>query len=189
MSRYLPPSSFPDIAAAEQALREHPVYCWLADNVPLAVDTAGDKTPFVQFRRVRIVAQTITYQSAAAAQGGRRPPQRPVRRDKRRTPLLTAIARIEENLDDGTLSLADSAEEQMLGDLLAVAKQRLEALRRPRGPHGYPQLRLLARELHRQTGTASAQLLLDMAAVCNLNCDARTAQRCVQEARQAPADK
>jgi hypothetical protein len=169
------PSKFPNITAAEKALRGHRVYRWLKEYVPLAVNIATDKTPFSQFRRTRTVVEHIVFASAL--------PLAPTRTDRRRTSLHKLLERLEGGLNDGTLRLRNMAREDTLEELLAEAKELL-ARRQPKSV-GYPWLKQLARELCEQTGGADPKLLLQVAAVCELDCDERTAQRYVAEAKKA----
>jgi hypothetical protein len=179
-------SRIPNISAAETALHANAVYRWLANHVPQAVDTAGDTTPFAKFRRVRIVAQHVLFAGALTR-------EKPVRTDKGRIPLLNAIERVERSLNDGSLSLSNLTKEELLENLLAEAKQSVQARQRQPKSHGYPWLRRLALELFEETriGTARSALLLEVAAVLNLPCDERTAQRYVRDAQEAQsiADK
>jgi hypothetical protein len=171
---------FPDLRAAEKSLRKHPVYRWLTMCVPSAVDTTGDETAFVQFRRARIVVEHIALAAL--------PPDRSDRPDKRRKSLRAAIERIEESIGNGTLYLPNPVREEMLTQLLAEAKLRLAA-KRPKSV-GYPWLKSLAEALQEQTRRAIAEVLIEVATSLGLDCDRRTADRYVKEAQQASiADK
>jgi hypothetical protein len=175
---FRPDSQFANLAAAKEALRNNSVYRWLAEHVPRAVDTKGDKTPFVQFRRARIVVEHMALGLTPASPVS-------VRSDKRRIPLLSAIERIEHSLNDGTLSLSNMVKEEVFEKLLAEAKRSLQGRQRQPKSHGYPWIRQLAHQLSEEIGTVDWKLLLDVAAVLNPDCDERTVRRYVEEARQA----
>jgi hypothetical protein len=169
---------YADIAAAQEALRNHAVYRWLDNNLRHAVDTAGDETPFVLFRRVRTVVESVPRIG---------PPPKPARMDKYRKTVANAVERLQESIDSGVLWFPNPAREEMLEQLLAEAKQILRGTQRRPASVKYPSLEWLAHDLYEQTGAADWRLLLEVAAVRNLDCDERTAQRYVEKARRARA--
>ncbi len=176
LATFRKPSAFPDVAAAERAISQHPVYEWLEKYVPRAVEFRVGETPFVRVRRARLVVEKIPYLSL--------PQARAERSDKRRKTARAAIERIEKGLDDGTIQLWNLAQEEMLETLLIQAKQRLAERRTKAGSAAYPYLRDLAFELREWTGSADSELLEEVIGAVGLKCDDRTASRYARAAER-----
>jgi hypothetical protein len=177
---FRPSSRFPDFEFARKTLSSDPIFCWLRKNVPLAVSTTGDATPFVQIRRVRAVAASFVLSSGV--------PREPIREDKQRKVDANAAERLLKSLDSGVLQLENLAREELLEELLEEAIDMLRSQRKSR-VHKFPGIRSLASELCQQTGYCDPRLLLEVAAALSLDCDERTAQNYAKEAKLAAREK
>jgi hypothetical protein len=173
LSGWREPSTFSAVADAENALHQHPVYQWLTKNVPSAIADDGD----LFFERLRRL-QTIVHNLPRAGSLTRGRP------DKQRGPLLKAIARMERGLADGTLRLANMAQEEMFKHLLSVARTPLRGAQRKPKPHAYPMLWRLAQELCEQIGKVDVSILLEVSTALGIGCDERTARRYATDAQR-----
>ena len=158
----------------------HRVYKWLAKHVPRAVDTSGDSTPFVQFRRLRVVVGHLPRIG---------PPAKPPRLDKQRRPAASAVERLQQSIDSGALLFPNPARAEFFEELLEEAGRILRGPQRKPKSVGYPSLQWLARELWEQIGTADPQLLREVAAARDLNCDDRTVKSYAENAEQSVGAK
>jgi hypothetical protein len=174
---YRPSSRFPDFEVARETLTSDPIFCWLRKNVPLAVSTTGDATPFVQIRRVRAVAASLVLSSGL--------PLEPIREDKQRKVAANAAERLLKSLDSGVLRLQNMAREEFFEELLEEAIDTLRSPQRKARVHKFPGIRSLASDLCQQTGHCDPKLLLEVAAALSLDCDERTAQNYAKEAKRA----
>jgi hypothetical protein len=178
---YRRPSRFLDIAQAAAALRDHPIYVWLARHVPLAVEVENDLTPFVQMRRVRAVAEHMVFGCGL--------PLVPKRTDRQRKVAANAVERLLQGIYSGALKFPNPAREGFFEELLEEAGRILRAPQRQPRSHKYPWLRYLAQALHKETGASDPRLILEVAAFISPECEERTAQNYSEEARKEGDEK
>ena len=174
-------SRFADLPQAREALGKNSIYRWLSKKIPLAINAENDSTPFIQFRRVRAVAESLVFGSGL--------PLRPIRADKQRRSAASSAETLLQCLNSGVLSLSNMAREEFLEELLEEAVRFLQSGQRQPKAHKYPWIRRLAFELQQQTGVADAKMLLEVATALSLDCDERTAQNYAKEARQRASEK
>lgn len=173
------PSPYADIRAALTALRTHTIYKWLESRLP---DVLKRAPPGLEFDFVHVVAWHI----AAAFEDRARPLARPtwrVRADKARRVTRTAITRVLRAVEQPASGL-NRHQLSMLRQLLAELHRDLSAPR-PKGKAAYPALEGLAYDLYRRFGIADTNIVTAVACAVELNCDERTAQRYVNQAKNS----
>jgi hypothetical protein len=135
----LPRPYYPDLAAALAALDAHPVYRWMQQQMPLALELVG-RSQREHFWLVR----TLVQSSAIAMHYLQRPPgDPPTSRDRQMA--LSTIERLEGYLAAGVITFSNPARREMLFELLTEA--RVVLWERRSKPMGYPELHGLAATL------------------------------------------
>jgi hypothetical protein len=165
--------------AARRDLRVHPIYRWLAQNLSDVLRHVPENDPCAEIEFVSMLARSLAFGHIEASI-----PRNKDREDKRRKGARAAIARIERDIAQGTVWLAQN-QLDMLEQLLNEAKATLGERRRK--PPKYPSLFGLARDLRglKLAKTATLEAIMAVATANDLQCDERTARRYIQEARKA----
>jgi hypothetical protein len=165
-----PANPYSDIDAARAALHAHPIHRWLSSKLPKAMQKVSALPLKHEFPLVWRLLSCLLLGSV--------PPVRSdgARIDKRRN---SAARRLKLDLRDvraGIISLPH-AQRQAIEQFLSTQHQQLTKRRRKIVQH--PALLLIAREMALAGIVITGLLMLEVAALLELNCDARTAQRYV----------
>ncbi len=168
-----PSRMFSSASDARDAMHSHPIYQWMRQYMPKVLATVPQDNHLGDVRLVQLLLRYITLAHTPISSA--------VRTDKRRGAAYQAIERVERHLDNGVI-LLEQLKDETLRNLLAQAKHEL-ASPRPKPPKQAALLGL-AHALKRHFGLAEASLLMDIASATGIDCDPRTAQRYVKEARK-----
>jgi hypothetical protein len=165
----------------DDELLRNPVYLWLKTHAP-RVKEDGDG-PQLPYKRMLIVAQYVTLAMRPDARRGAGvfPADEMARARKWHKKVQGQIRRLQKTLGQYPQILLPRLDEALAWALPLLDVRATKAAQ--------PWLLRLARELHRETGSADAQLLLEVADALKLELDERTAQRYVKEAREAVTDR
>jgi hypothetical protein len=173
----LAPSPYPDIVAARQALRAHPIYQTLKTRLPRLLGLAPAAAPLTEFRLVQTLLRYTVLATSNGEEG-----RSLERTDKRSAIAYRAIERVEGYLADGAVVLSNPARREMLAQLLAEAREELAKPKRR--ARKQPALLGLAHALIRLGIKPDGAELTDVAKMAGVVLDERTARRYVREAIQ-----
>jgi hypothetical protein len=170
-------SPYRNLAALETALHAHPVYRWLRDHVPAAVDATNDATPYVQFRQAPIVAWHVL--GARRFQNKSESASLAKRRRKQRQAALKALKRVQASIADGVIFNPD-LEEQITNEIRLVGERHRSIFKL-----SHPWLWYLALALCREFGAADPQLLIQAGTWADPDFQERTGYRYAKDAQAA----
>jgi hypothetical protein len=173
-----PPIRYDSESAVRSALEQHPIYCWLAERLPETMRQAGQLSLRLTYHLVWEVLSLLVAASVPRAEPERRRP------DKQRKADAHAVTRVRRALAAGRIPLRQ-AERELLAGLLDQARSAL-GQRQRRVDH--PELQAAAR-VFALRGVTGSRPVLEVAALLQIACDARSARRYMKLAGEVWSDK
>ena len=173
----LPPPHQRKLTNDIETLHAHPIFKWMKKRIPTFATVTPATNPLSEFRFVQLLLRymTLTFTADQWRQSAR------PRTDKPRTAARKAVQKVRDLLHAGTINL-EVPKIEMLASLLAEASTEL-ATPKPT-PVKEPALMGLASALFTNLSIADTKLLADVAAAMGLDCDERTIQRYLREAKK-----